>query len=592
LHKSKPIAQTNAEFKPSTARYFYVEVKNQPNSWSMERNFMSRLSPFAGKLPEATDLIHLDDLCSAYETLVPDPSISEQRISFGTSGHRGTSLATSFNRTHILAMTQAICLYRKMRKVTGPLILGYDTHALSLLAFRTALEVLAANGVEVLIAEKNGFMPTPVVSHAILTYNRQRSDGCADGIVVTPSHNPPQDGGFKYNPVHGGPAEKEITDWIQTQANAFLQDGLKGVQRIPFERALKASTTHHRDFITPYVHDLANVLDMDIIRDSGLSMGVDPMGGAGVHYWEPIADRYKLKLSILNPQVDPAFPFVSRDWDGQIRMDPSSKFAMRSLIEKGRTFDVAFACDTDYDRHGIVTKTSGLMPSNDYLATAIFYLFSHRPQWGAGLKIGKTVVSTQVIDRVGKSLGREVYEVPVGFKWFVEGLYGQGSAPWIGFCGEESAGATYLRKDGQTWTTDKDGFVAALLSAEMTARLGKDPAQIFASLTRDLGTPFNGRIDAKATAAQRARMGKLTVQDVNVATLAGDPVIHVTDRAGGNGAGIGGIKLVTKNGWAAFRPSGTEDIYKIYGESFVSAEHLERIFSETQEVADKVLTTS
>lgn len=543
------------------------------------------LHPFAGHLPTAADLVDIQKLYSAYEDLKPSVEVPSQRISFGTSGHRGTSLNTTFNENHILAMTQAICRYRKAHQITGPLVLGYDTHALSLLAFRTALEVLAANDIEVLIAEKNGFMPTPVVSHAILTYNKGRSDGFADGIIITPSHNPPQDGGFKYNPPHGGPAEKPITDWIQNEANELLKAKLDGVKRLPFENALKAATTHAQDFITPYVQDLAQILDMDVIRDSKISIGVDPLGGAGFHYWEPIAETYKLNLTILNKTIDAQFPFMTRDWDGQIRMDPSSKYAMNSLIEKGRKYDISFACDTDYDRHGIVTPSAGLMASNDYLATSIFYLYAHRPQWNQKLKIGKTVVSTQMIDRVAKHLNREIYEVPVGFKWFVDGLF----TSTLGFGGEESAGASFLRKNGEVWTTDKDGFIAALLSAEMTARLGKDPAQIFAGLTEKLGRPVHGRIDAPAGAAQRNKMAKLKAQDVPVTTLAGEPIERILEAASGNGAAIGGVKLETKNGWAAFRPSGTEDIYKIYAESFAGPEHLQRIFSETQSIVNTIL---
>jgi phosphoglucomutase len=543
------------------------------------------LNPCAGQLPNQSDLIDLPRLLTAYESQQPDPAIASQRISFGTSGHRGSSLDVSFNRNHILAMTQAICWYRKSARTTGPLFLGIDTHALSAPAFQTALEVLAANDVEVLIAENQGFMPTPVVSHAILTYNRGRTEGLSDGIVITPSHNPPQDGGFKYNPTHGGPAEKEITDWIQKKANELLEKNLEGVHRVPFEQALKASTTHHRDFIRPYVDDLANMIDFDIIRDSKVKLAVDPMGGAGVHYWAPLVEKYKIDLQILNTTVDPRFPFMTRDWDGKIRMDPSSKYAMHSLIQKGKQYDVAFACDTDYDRHGIVTKSAGLMPSNDYLATSIFYLFTHRPQWPSSLKIGKTVVSSQMIDRVAKHIQRQLYEVPVGFKWFVEGLF----QAKLGFTGEESAGASFLRKDGKVWTTDKDGFVAALLSAEMTARLGKDPAQIFAGLTEKLGTPYNTRVDAPASADVRARMGKLTSQDIHLETLGGEPVQRMFSHAPGNNASIGGLKIETKNSWVAFRPSGTEDIYKIYGESFLGQAHLHDLLKETQAIVQKVL---
>ena len=550
---------------------------------------MTQISPFAGKLPKPEDLIDVAKLIQAYEVNKPDPSISSQQVLFGTSGHRGSSLDFSFNRNHILAMSQAICFFRKKHNVTGPLFLGFDTHALSIPAFQTTLEVLAANGVTVMIAENQEFTPTPVISHAILQYNEERKEALADGIVITPSHNPPGEGGFKYNPVHGGPAEKEITDWIQSQANEILLNKLSLVQQIPYAQALKASTTIQYDFLNRYVRDIGNIIDMDIIRESDMRIGVDPLGGAGVHYWEPIAEFYKIGLSVLNGNVDPSFRFMSRDWDGQIRMDPSSPYAMQSLIQKSKDYDISFACDADSDRHGIVTQKSGLMPANHYLCAAIFYLFRHRPLWSSELKVGKTLVSSQMIDRVTKSLGRSLYEVPVGFKWFVDGLLqSPGNPLHLGFAGEESAGATFLRKNGKVWTTDKDGFVPGLLAAEMTARLGRDPAVIYQELTESLGTPFYKRVDAPASAKQRERLKSLSAGEIHMKDLAGDKIENTLTKAPGNDAAIGGIKIETKNGWIAARPSGTEDVYKIYAESFLNTEHLDRLIEDGQKIVSKL----
>jgi len=543
-----------------------------------------QLSPFAGQLPNPTDLVDVSRLIRAFDNERPDPMIPAQCVQFGTSGHRGSSLDASFNRDHILAMSQAICEFRKKHNVTGPLFLGFDTHALSIPAFQTTLEVLTANAVTVMIAQNQEFTPTPAISHAIICYNKGRSDGLADGIVITPSHNPPGEGGFKYNPVHGGPAEKKITDWIENRANEILREKLKSVCQTPYAQALKAPTTHHHDFIHSYVRDLTNVVDMDVIRASNIKIAVDPMGGAGVHYWEPIADLYKIDLAVLNKEVDPCFRFMTRDWDGQIRMDPSSKFAMQSLIEKGQQYDISFACDTDHDRHGIVTKTAGLMPANAFLSVAIFYLFKHRPLWSENFKIGKTLVSSQMIDRVAELLNRSVYEVPVGFKWFVQGLLQSD----LGFAGEESAGATFLRKNGSVWTTDKDGFVPALLSAEMTARLGKDPSVLYSELTHELGDPVYRRIEAPASAQQKEIIKNLSAEKISLKNLGGDPVEQISTKASGNDGAIGGVKIKTKNGWVAARPSGTEDIYKIYAESFKGNEHLNVLLEETQKVVSNV----
>ena len=543
------------------------------------------VSPFAGKPATPAMLVDVPRLVTAYYTGLPDASVPAQRVAFGTSGHRGCAFENSFNERHVLAIAQAICDYRKRQKIGGPLYLGIDTHALSVPACASALEVLAANGVEVMLADKDEYTPTPVISHAILTYNHGRSTGLADGIVITPSHNPPDNGGFKYNPPNGGPADNDVTGWIEARANEFLKSGLQGVKRIPHAKALRAATTHRHDFLGAYVGDLANILDMDAIRGANIRLGVDPLGGAGVHYWGPIAERYGLNLTLVNEAVDPTFRFMTLDWDGRIRMDPSSPYAMQSLIGLKDRYDIAFACDTDHDRHGIVTRSAGLLPPNHYLAVAIFYLFQHRPQWSRSAAVGKTLVSSLMIDRVAAKLGRKLYEVPVGFKWFVDGLL-DGS---LGFGGEESAGASFLRMDGKVWTTDKDGIVAALLSAEITARMGRDPGEIYLELAREFGAPVFERIDAPATPAQKALLAKLSPQQVKSTQLAGEKIQSILTRAPGNDAPIGGLKVVAENGWFAARPSGTEDIYKIYAESLRGAEHLRRILAEAQAIVGAAL---
>jgi phosphoglucomutase len=544
-----------------------------------------KISPDAGKPATASILVDVPRLVTAYYTQIPDPSVAEQRVAFGTSGHRGSSFKKTFNEWHILAISQAICLYRKQHQIDGPLFLGMDTHALSVPALASSLEVLAANGVEVMISEGDEYTPTPAISHAILTYNHGRETGLADGIVITPSHNPPHDGGFKYNPPSGGPAEKVVTNWIEAKANEYLETGLQGVRRIAFEKALRASTTHRFDFLNTYISDLANVLDMEAIRGAKLNLGVDPLGGAGVHYWKHIAERYGLKLTVVNDAVDPTFRFMTLDWDGQIRMDPSSPYAMRRLIGLKDRFDIAFACDTDHDRHGIVTKSQGLLPPNHYLSVAIFYLFQHRQKWRKESSVGKTVVSSQMIDRVTAKLGRKLYEVPVGFKWFVDGLL-DGS---LGFGGEESAGASFVRLDGTVWTTDKDGIVPALLSAEITARMGRDPGEIYKELTGEFGEPVYDRVEAPATSGQKELLAKLSPQQVKVTELAGEKIQTVLTVAPGNGAPIGGLKAASESGWFAARPSGTEDIYKIYAESFRGADHLHLILDEAQTIVNNVL---
>ena len=544
-----------------------------------------RTSPLAGQPAPKSILVDVPALLAAYADLTPDPSVPAQRVAFGTSGHRGSSLARSFNAAHILAISQAICEYRKSQGIDGPLFIGADTHALSQPAFENALEVLAANGVETMISSGGEFTPTPAVSHAILVYNRGRSSGLADGIVITPSHNPPDNGGFKYNPPNGGPADTAITGWVQNRANALIEAGLNGVRRMPFAQARKAATTHDHDYLNAYVADLANVIDFDMIRSAGVHMGVDPLGGAGVHYWAPIAERYRLDLTVVSAAVDPQFAFMSVDWDGKIRMDPSSKYAMQRLIGLKDQYDVAFACDTDHDRHGVVTRSSGLLEPNHYLSVLINYLFQHRPQWSADAAVGKTVVSTALIDRVAKRLGRKLYETPVGFKWFSAGLF-DGS---LGFGCEESAGASLLRRDGSVWTTDKDGLVPALLSAEITARAGKDPGELYTQLTTELGKPFTDRVEAAATPAQKARLAKLSPDQLKRDRLAGEKIEQVLDKAPGNGAAIGGIKAVAASGWFAARPSGTEAIYKIYAESFRSADHLQDLLAEAQQIVDAAL---
>ena len=549
---------------------------------------MNTINPRAGKLAAPSDLVDLPKLITAYFTDQPDPSVPEQRVSFGTSGHRGSSFDRSFNEWHILAITQAICLYRRQEKVDGPLFLGIDTHALSQPALASAMEVLAANNVDVMLAERTDYTPTPAVSHAILTYNRGRKSGLADGIVVTPSHNPPESGGFKYNPTHGGPAGSEITSWVQAKANDFLKAKLDGVQRLTLAKALAAPTTHKHDYLTAYVEDLGHIIDMEAIRASGIRFGVNPLGGAGVHYWEPIAERYGLNLEVVNVSVDPTFRFMTLDWDGKIRMDPSSKYAMTSLIALKDKFDVAMACDTDHDRHGIVTRSVGLLPANHYLATCIQYLYGHRAKWGKHVAVGKTVVSSSMIDRVTAGLGRELYEVPVGFKYFVDGLI-DGK---LGFVGEESAGSSFLRRDGTVWTTDKDGLIAALLAAEITATMKKDPGQVYQELTAQYGDPQYDRTDAHATTEQKAILGKLSKESIQSPTLAGEKIQTILTHAPGDGQAIGGVKVIAESGWFAARPSGTEEIYKIYAESFRSEEHLQQVEDEAQSIVGQALTAA
>jgi phosphoglucomutase len=544
-----------------------------------------KISPFAGKPAQPAMLVNVPRLITAYYSNNPDAAVAAQRVAFGTSGHRGSAFESSFNERHVLAITQAICDYRKQQGIDGPLFLGIDTHALSEPAYASALEVLAANGVDVMLADKDEYTPTPVISHAILTYNRGRVAGLADGIVITPSHNPPDSGGFKYNPPNGGPADNSITGWIDAHANAFLENKLQGVKKMPFEKAQRATTTQRHDYLNAYVSDLGSVLDMEAIRGANLHLAVDPLGGAGVHYWGAIAERYGLDLTVVNEAVDPTFRFMTLDWDGRIRMDPSSPYAMQRLIGLKDRFDIAFACDTDHDRHGIVTKNAALLPPNHYLAVAIFYLFQHRAEWSKDAAVGKTVVSSQMIDRVAAKLGRQLYEVPVGFKWFVDGLL-DGS---LGFGGEESAGASFIRMDGSVWTTDKDGIVPALLSAEITARMGRDPGEIYRELVREFGEPVYDRIEAPATPAQKQVLAQRETQQVKSTELAGEKIQRILTQAPGNSAPIGGLKVVAENGWFAARPSGTEDIYKIYAESFLGADHLRRIQEEAQTIVNAAL---
>ena len=543
------------------------------------------VSPLAGKPAPASLLVDLNRLEAAYYDQKPDPAEPSQLVSFGTSGHRGSSLRASFTETHIAAITQAICEYRRAQRVDGPLYMGKDTHALSHPAQRTALEVLAANGVETIIQRDDGVTPTPVISRAILVHNRGRSDGLADGIVITPSHNPPEDGGFKYNPTNGGPADTDVTAWVQDRANDLLRAGLAGVRRLPFERALAASTTHQEDFVVSYVRDLQSVVDMDAIRSAGLTLGVDPLGGAAAPYWEPINALYGTQITVVNPAIDPTFSFMTVDHDGRIRMDPSSPYAMAGLIGLKDRFRVAFANDPDSDRHGIVTRSVGLMNPNHYLAVAIRYLLTHRPAWRSDAMIGKTLVSSGLIDRTVERLGRRVYEVPVGFKWFVPGLF-DGSCC---FGGEESAGASFLRRDGTVWSTDKDGPIMDLLAAEITARTGKDPGEHYQELEAEFGRPFYTRIDAPATPDQKARLLSLSPEDVKEERLAGEPIVARLTTAPGNNAPIGGLKIATANGWFAARPSGTENIYKIYAESFRDAAHLDALVAEAQQLVDGVI---
>jgi phosphoglucomutase len=547
-----------------------------------------QVSLLAGKPAEPATLVNVPRLVTAYYVETPDVSVPAQRVAFGTSGHRGSALDKAFNEWHILAISQAICLYRKQKGIDGPLFLGMDTHALSEPALASSLEVLAANGVEVMLAAGDEYTPTPAVSHAILSYNRGRTTGLADGIVITPSHNPPRDGGFKYNPPHGGPAEPTITNWVDAKANEFLEDGLRDVSRVPYEKALRATTTHRHDYHNAYVADLGNVIDMDVIRGAKIRLGVDPLGGAGVHYWESIAERYGLNLTVVNKAVDSTFRFMTVDWDGQIRMDPSSPYAMARLIGLKDQFDIAVACDTDHDRHGIVTRSAGLLPPNHYLSVAILYLFQHRPKWRTGAAVGKTLVSTQMIDRVAAKLGRKLYEVPVGFKWFVDGLL-DGS---LGFGGEESAGASFLRRDGSVWTTDKDGIIPALLAAEITARLGREPGEIYRDLAREFGDPAYDRVEAPATPEEKQLLAKLSPKQVKLTELAGEKIQTVLTHAPGNNAPIGGLKVVAESGWFAARPSGTEEIYKIYAESFRGADHLRRILEEAQTIVRDALAAA
>ena len=544
------------------------------------------ISPAAGKPADPSIFVNIPKLITDYYELQPDPSVPSQRVVFGTSGHRGSAFDVAFNEWHILAITQAICDYRKLQNIDGPLFLGIDTHALSEPAFASALEVLAANNVDVMVSEGSPYTPTPAVSYAILVYNRGRKSGLADGIVITPSHNPPDDGGFKYDPPQGGPADSGVTSWIESKANGFLESGLNGVKRVPFTKALGASTTHKHDFLGAYVSDLNSVVDMNVVRDAKLKLGVDPLGGAGIDYWPRIAEQYGLDLTIVNKSVDPTFRFMSVDWDGKIRMDPSSPYAMQRLIALKDKFDIAFASDTDHDRHGIVTKGSGLLPPNHYLSVCVNYLFANRPNWSQDIAVGKTVVSSSMIDRVSARLGRRLYEVPVGFKFFVDGLL----AGRLGFGGEESAGASFLRHDGGVWTTDKDGIIPCLLSAEITARTGKDPGEIYRELARELGDPVYERIDASATTEQKAALAKLSPSDIRATEVAGQPIEKILTTAPGDGNPIGGIKVIAKDGWFAARPSGTEEIYKIYAESFLGQDHLRQIQQEAQTIVSATLT--
>jgi phosphoglucomutase len=523
-------------------------------------------------------LVNVPRLMTAYFSGQPDLAVPSQRVAFGTSGHRGSAINNAFNEAHIVAISQALCDYRRQSGIDGPLFMGIDTHALAEAAFVSALEVFAANDVTVMIDEAGGYTPTPVISHAILTYNRGRTSGLADGVVITPSHNPPDDGGFKYNPPNGGPADTDITTVIERAANAFLEDDMQGVRLMPYGRAQGAACVHRHDYVGPYVADLANVVDMEAIRASGVTIGIDPLGGAGVHFWQPIIERYGIAATIVSDVVDPTFRFMTVDWDGKIRMDCSSPYAMARLIGMRDKFDVAFANDTDADRHGVVTRSGGLMNPNHYLATAIAYLFENRPGWNANAAIGKTIVSSAIIDRVAGKLGRKLVETPVGFKWFVDGLVSGA----FGFAGEESAGASFLRRDGSVWTTDKDGIILGLLAAEITARTQQDPSRLFDGLTAELGSPFYERIDAPATSAQKTLLKGLSAERLAIKELAGDAVTATLTAAPGNGQSFGGVKVTTTNGWFAARPSGTEDVYKIYAESFKSQEHLRQIQEQAQ----------
>jgi phosphoglucomutase len=544
-----------------------------------------KISSAAGKPADPSILVNVPKLLTAYYELRPNLTDPRQQVVFGTSGHRGSSMNVAFNEWHILAITQAICEYRKQQNIDGPLFLGRDTHALSEPAFASAMEVLAANNVDVMISEGNVYTPTPAVSHAILLYNRARKSGLADGIVITPSHNPPDDGGFKYDPPHGGPADSSVTSWIESRANELLRKALEGVKRISFQKARHSSTTHQHDFLNSYVRDLDAVVDMTAIRDAKIKLGVDPLGGAGIDYWPRIAEQYDLDLTIVNKSVDPTFRFMTVDWDGKIRMDPSSPYAMQRLIGLKDSFDIAFASDTDHDRHGIVTKGSGLLPPNHYLSVCVHYLLSNRKSWLKNVMVGKTVVSSSMIDRVSARLQRPIYEVPVGFKWFVDGLL----AGHLGFAGEESAGSSFLRHDGSVWTTDKDGIIPCLLSAEITALVGRDPGEIYRELTREMGDPFYERSEASATPQQRAALARLSPSDVHATEIGGEQIEHILTNAPGDGNPIGGIKVIADDGWFAARPSGTEEIYKIYAESFLSQDHLQQIQQEAQIIISETL---
>jgi phosphoglucomutase len=542
-------------------------------------------SPLAGQSATKLPLLDVNRLLADYFDKRPDPAAATQRVAFGTSGHRGSSFRSSFNEWHVLAITQAICDYRSSKGIDGPVFLAIDTHALSAPAADSALEVLAANGVTTMLAAGGEFTPTPVLSHAILAHNRGRTSGLADGLVMSPSHNPPDNGGYKYNPPNGGPADTDVTKWVENRANEYIAKQLEGVKRIPLERAKAASTTRQHDYLNAYVADLANIVDLEAIRSAGVRMAVDPLGGAGVHFWEPIAERYGIDLTVLSTTVDPTFAFMTLDWDGQVRMDPSSPNAMRSLIGLADKYPIVAACDTDHDRHGIVAASVGLMQPNHYLAVMIDYLYRNRPQWRSDAAVGKTIVSSSVIDRVTADLGRRLFEVPVGFKWFVDGLI-DGS---LGFVGEESAGATFLRRDGGPWATDKDGLIPVLLAGEMMAKTGRDPGELYAQLTAKHGESFYERIDAAATPAEKKKLGALSAEQVKLDAMAGEPIVSVQTHAAGNGAAIGGLKVSTKNGWFAARPSGTEDVYKIYAESLASAKHLEAIQQEAKAIVADAL---
>jgi phosphoglucomutase len=545
-----------------------------------------KASPFAGKLLPQEMLVDVTKLVDAYYNQKPNASIAEQRVSFGTSGHRGNAFNTSFNENHVLAISQAICDYRVKAGITGPLFIGIDTHALSEPAQMNAVEVFAANGVEIMLADGGEFTPTPVISHAIITYNRGLTEKLSDGIVITPSHNPPDNGGYKYNPTNGGPADSDITNWMQTRANELLENNLRDVKRMDYRAALHQPTTHHHDYISHYVKDLINVIDMNAIRNANIHMGVNPLGGSGVHYWTRIAEHYKLNLHLIHQKVDPTFRFMTADWDGKIRMDPSSAFAMQSMVASRNDYQVSFACDTDHDRHGIVTPSAGLMPPNHYLAVAIEYLFQHRPLWSAQTAIGKTVVSSAMIDRVSEKLNRRLHEVPVGFKWFAPGLF-DGS---LGFGGEESAGASFLRIDGSVWTTDKDGLIPALLAGEIIAKTGRDPGEHYLALANQFGHAAESRVEAPANTAQKKALSKLSTEQITSTELAGEKIEKILTHAPGNNAAIGGIKVISKSGWFAARPSGTEDIYKIYAESFRGKEHLKQLIAEAQVIVDKAIS--